>query len=95
MSITYKSLKAAEREIREISSEVKSLSNGDFKIALKTSESMMILFTSEVSSPDIKARMKGLAFGEAYYLLFSVNGLLAGFADAHIIEWLGNRLRAK
>lgn len=92
MLITYESLKKAEREIREISEEVKSLSGGDFKISLRTSESMMLLFTSEFPPPDLKARMKGLSFGAARYVLFSVDELHVGFLEPHVIDWLASRL---
>lgn len=92
MLITYESLKKAEREIREISEEIKSLSGGDFKISLRTSESMLLLFTSEVPPADLKARMKSLAYGAARYVLFSVDELHVGFLEPHVIEWLALRL---
>ena len=92
MLITYESLKKAEREMREISEEIKSLSGGDFKISLRTSESMMLLFTSEIPHADLKARMQGLAYGEARYVLFSIDQLHAGFLEQHVIDWLVLRL---
>ncbi|PPC95212.1 MAG: hypothetical protein CTY33_00200 [Methylotenera sp.] len=91
MSITYQSLKLAEKPIREISQEVNLLSKGDFKIALRTAESMMLLFTSEIPDSDIKKRMKGLAYGEVRYLLFSINQIQVGFLDSHVLEWLALR----
>jgi len=92
MLLTYESLKKAEREIREISEEVKSLSGGDFKISLRTSESMMLLFTSSVPPVDLKARMKGLAYGEARYALFSVDQLQVGYLEQHVLDWLALRI---
>ena len=92
MLITYQSLKKAEREVREISEEIKSLSNEDFKISLRTSESMMVLFTSEVSSVDLKARMKGLAYGEARYAVFSIDEMQVGYLESHILDWISLRL---
>ena len=91
MLITYESLKKAEREIREISEEIKSLSGGDFKISLRTSESMMLLFTSKVPSADLKARMKGLAYGEARYVMFSVDQLQVGYLEQSVLDWLAIR----
>ncbi len=91
MLITYESLKKAEREIREISEEIKSLSGGDFKISLRTSESMMLLFTSDVPSVDLKARMKGLAYGEVRYALFSIDQIQVGFLEQHVIDWVSLR----
>lgn len=93
MLVTYESLKKAEREIREINGEIKSLSGGDYKISLRTSESMMLLFTSDVPPVDVMARMKGLAYGEARYVLFSADQLITGYLEPDVLDWLDVRLR--
>jgi hypothetical protein len=92
MSIAYESLKKAERDVREINKEITSASGGDFKLAMKTQQSMLILFSSDVPMEQLGARMKGLAFGEIRYALFHIDRILSGFLDAHVLEWLAHRL---
>ncbi|MFH1869564.1 MAG: hypothetical protein ABIK82_02205 [Pseudomonadota bacterium] len=92
MSIAYDSLKVAERDVREINKEITSASGGDFKLAMKTQQSMLILFSSDVPMDQLSERLKGLAFRGIRYVLFPTDRILSGFLDTHVLDWLHLRL---
>ena len=92
MALAYSSLAEAQKDFVEIEKEIRSASKSDFKIALRTSQSMLLIFTSEVPQVDLQARMKGLAYRDTRYVLFEASGLLAGFLEPASLEWLMARI---
>lgn len=87
-----KSLQQIARPLAELSAEIKTASNGDLVVALKTDASITLAFTSEVPPAHLEARLRGLAFQDMRFALFATNQLIGGFLDGHALEWMARRL---